>query len=193
MMKRASLNLAFIFLLILTSFPSLTVYDYAWGQTGSEDDQTITGSTEPPPVENVLLNETGDDPDLSYINGIRDDVLAVGWPVVLFFHADWCFFCQAMKPAVDEAEEVFRERAVFLRINEANNSDMVEAYNITGFPTLVVVRPEKDVNVVISGYKEPAELIMELNYAMGETEAVPASWETCSDPVGGLFNHYSFD
>ena len=184
-MKTIKLAFLFILLLISSSFSGPVAPDHAFGQTGSEDDPAIT-SSESPPVENEVLNETCDDPDLNNIVVIRDSAFEVGWPVVLFFHADWCFFCQAMKPVVDEAEDVFHEKAVFLRVNEANNSGLVEAYNVTGFPTFVVVNPEKD-NVNIEGYKEPAELFKELNHALGE----PASGDVCYDSVGGLFNHHS--
>lgn len=166
-MKKAILTLIFIFILTSTSVSGLFVSDYALGQNDIDSDPPAIDS-ESPPVEGVQLNETFDELGLSHYNGIGDEALANGWTVVLFFHVDWCFFCQEMKTVVDDVEEAFSDRAVFLRVDAANNSDVVDAYKVSVFPALVVVSPGKKENTVINGYKEPAELIAELNDAMGE-------------------------
>ena len=181
-----------IFLLLLIITSNLPLAFNGLVKAEESDDSGIQTVESELFLENSILaldeNITAPN-ELQLLTNYTQSILDNGWPVVLFFHADWCYFCQAMKPNVDIAESVYREKAVFLRINEANSSEIVEFYGVEAFPTILVLDPDLSI-LKISGYKEIDVLLNELYLAFEGVELASYSSQ-CSDPIGGFFNHYS--
>ena len=65
------------------------------------------------------------------------DVIEQSWqtPVLIDFWADWCEYCQKMKPLLRQAETDARGawRLVFINIEE--HKELVNRYRVTGLPT----------------------------------------------------------
>ena len=61
-----------------------------------------------------------------------------GTPVFLFFYADWCHYCQEEKPVIDELEKEYGNRISFIRINSQDNQPLMEEWNISTIPTMIL-------------------------------------------------------
>lgn len=64
--------------------------------------------------------------------------LNTGKPVVIEFYADWCHFCQDMKPMYEQAEADMKDKATFYRINVDSKNPL--ARQVDGLPTIVVLK-----------------------------------------------------
>ncbi len=65
---------------------------------------------------------------------------------VIFFHASWCKVCKEQRPAFESASqnpEVGSAR--FYEVEYDDHKDITEHFNITGFPTIVLISNGKEV------------------------------------------------
>ena len=117
-----------------------------------------------------------------------DLVLDSGLRALVFFHADWCYFCQMEKPVIDDVEEAHLGEVVVIRVNEAEHPEAVEAYNVTGFPTMFIVSKDESgrAETTLSGFK----YLEEIEAALNGTEL---SEPVDRGSVGGLYGHNSCD
>jgi thiol-disulfide isomerase/thioredoxin len=58
----------------------------------------------------------------------------IGKDTVLIFYADWCGHCKDAKPVFEKARS---ENSKIVLINSDENKDLVEQFNIKGFPTII--------------------------------------------------------
>lgn len=71
---------------------------------------------------------------------------ATGKPVLAFFYADWCGYCQRFAPLYDKiSKSDLKKDVAFAYINcEApENIEYVKEYQIDSFPSVFVVKPDK--------------------------------------------------
>lgn len=87
--------------------------------------------------EDLVDPGANDLPDISGKEAF-DAAIASGVSFV-FFHASWCQNCFEQRPAVEEAQ---KDPAVsfarFIEVEYEDNKDIVEAYNVPGFPTMLI-------------------------------------------------------
>jgi len=64
-------------------------------------------------------------------------------PMLVFFYTDWCGFCQRFAPTFNKVEknrEIKKNFAVaYVNCEKEDNREIVQAYEIQGFPTVYVV------------------------------------------------------
>ena len=126
-----------------------------------------------------------------------------GKPILYDFTADWCPPCRLMKREVfGDADEARKISTVFIPIRvldrareDGQNSPEVAAlqarYHITGFPTLIVVSPGNQPQV-LDGYPGRAQTIGWLEQAAGRARlnalhgpaSAPGSNPGASDSIG---------
>ena len=68
-------------------------------------------------------------------------------PVVVFFYADWCGFCQRFAPTfhkVTKDKEIKKKFAVaYVNCDKPENRDYMEQFNVQGFPTVYVINNDR--------------------------------------------------
>lgn len=71
---------------------------------------------------------------------------------MIFFHASWCSICQAQRPAVSEvAVDMDLNNVFFGEVEYDDHTDIVEAYNVDGFPTIVIIKDGAEVDRILGG------------------------------------------
>jgi thiol-disulfide isomerase/thioredoxin len=68
---------------------------------------------------------------------------------ILDFYADWCGVCKKMDPFFEHISKVsdFRD-IIFIKINGDVAEDLVETFNIEGYPTFVIGKFNIVINLV---------------------------------------------
>lgn len=80
---------------------------------------------------------------------------------MIFFHASWCSICQAQRPAVSEvAVDTDLDVVFFGEVEYDDHTDIVEAYNVDGFPTIVIFKDGAEVNRILGGGHTAEEIKM---------------------------------
>ena len=68
-------------------------------------------------------------------------------PVVVFFYADWCGFCQRFAPTfykVTKDREIKKKFAVaYVNCDKPENRGYMEQFNVQGFPTVYVINNDR--------------------------------------------------
>ena len=68
------------------------------------------------------------------------DVLGSDQPVLVDFWAEWCKPCLAMVPDLEAVAEAYKGRLRVGKVNVEENNDVAFKYNVTGMPTLLVLK-----------------------------------------------------
>lgn len=122
--------------------------------TSKEEDTTTIGSKD--------SNETGTTIDeigwiKGNLNNFDENVERADKKVLVYFTADWCYYCKVMKPEIDAFVKENKEKYVFYKINGDENAELVRRFRVAGYPTLFVMENGEVVNKVV-GAKTKAEL-----------------------------------
>ena len=71
--------------------------------------------------------------------------------LLFYFTASWCGPCQKIKPIIEEISKRVDDKILKVcKIDIDNNSDLVDEYNITSVPTLILIK-EKNIIDSYSG------------------------------------------
>src|ERR1051325_348963 len=68
----------------------------------------------------------------------ESDVLNSDRPVLVDFWAPWCAPCRMLAPTVEDVAKKFEGRAVVVKLNVDDNSQVSQRYGIKGIPTLIL-------------------------------------------------------
>ena len=62
-------------------------------------------------------------------------------PALLFFYADWCGYCDQFKPEWAKVEQILgnNPNIQLVKINGDERKDLMEQFQVQGFPTVVLV------------------------------------------------------
>lgn len=70
----------------------------------------------------------------------------------LFFHASWCSVCNAMRPDVTlTAEDSELSTVFFGEVEYDDHTDIVNAQNVSGFPTVLIFKDGVEVDRMTGG------------------------------------------
>ena len=81
--------------------------------------------------------------------------------VVIEFYGNGCLNCQIMEPIIQELESTLPD-IHFIRINADTNPNLVQNYQITSLPTLLLLRNEQIVGKIV-GVKSASTLYHQIN------------------------------
>ena len=62
---------------------------------------------------------------------------------VLLFKAEWCGHCKRFKSTWDKLKENFSNKYKFIAYDADNDKDIIEKYNVQGFPTIKFKKGDK--------------------------------------------------
>ena len=68
------------------------------------------------------------------------EVVGSTQPVLVDFWAEWCKPCLAMVPDLEAVAQAFKGRLRVGKVNVEENNDIPFKYNVTGMPTLLVLK-----------------------------------------------------
>jgi thioredoxin 1 len=71
------------------------------------------------------------------------EVVASDRPVLVDFWAEWCKPCLAMVPDLEAVAVAYKGRLRVGKVNVEENNDVAFKYNVTGMPTLLVLKGGK--------------------------------------------------
>ena len=68
-------------------------------------------------------------------------------PVIVFFYADWCGFCQRFAPTfykITKDKKIKKNFAIaYVNCDKPENREYMEQFNVQGFPTVFVIRNDR--------------------------------------------------
>lgn len=84
----------------------------------------------------------------SYYEQVQKAAAEQGKSFILFFYVDWCGYCKRLKKIFLQHPDVKKSLAKYLRVKINPNKGKQEQalarkYGVTGYPTFLVVRPNK--------------------------------------------------
>jgi thioredoxin 1 len=59
-------------------------------------------------------------------------------PMLLDFWAQWCGPCQMQGPVIEKAQEEYKEKLAFGKVNVDEQPTLAEKYGVMSIPTLIV-------------------------------------------------------
>ncbi len=78
-------------------------------------------------------------------------------PVIVWFYTDWCGYCQRFAPTfgkVTKDKKIKNNFAVaYVNAEYAENQDLVQEYQIQGFPTIYLLNPKTKNKVLVDNSK----------------------------------------
>lgn len=78
----------------------------------------------------------------AYSNYVRTEKFSEERRIV-FVYADWCGHCTRFKPEWSKVEQECKSRNISttaLNVDDEKNSDFINKYNVTSFPTIIVFK-----------------------------------------------------
>ena len=80
-------------------------------------------------------------------------------PMIIDFYTDWCKYCKKMDSVtfVDPTVIELSADNIFVKINAEVDTLLAQKYNINGFPTFVLTKPDGEEIDRLWGYWEPAD------------------------------------
>ena len=101
----------------------------------------------------TLFSGCIDQGNSGYNQGLKDLNLE-GKTVVVVFHADWCKYCKALEPTLNQLE---KEGVEIIKINVDEHPELARKFGIRGLPTVVYIKDGVEVGRTI-GY-DPEEIV----------------------------------
>ena len=85
---------------------------------------------------------------------LTNDLNPEGKTVVIVFYADWCKYCKALEPTLNQLE---KEGIEIIRINVDEHPELARKFGIRGLPTVLYIKDGVEVGRTI-GYN-PEEVV----------------------------------
>ncbi|MBW6452141.1 MAG: thioredoxin [DPANN group archaeon] len=82
-------------------------------------------------------------------NTFEKDVLESDVPVIVDFWAEWCGPCKMMGPIFEELSDEYKGTLKFAKLDTENNPRTSMKYQITGIPTLLILKDGKRVEQIV--------------------------------------------
>jgi thioredoxin len=114
-----------------------------------------------------------------------EQVLAASGPVLVEFYATWCANCRRLAPVLDRLADEFAGRVTFVKVNVDENQALVDRYEVSATPTLVMFNAGSQVGRVVGAQAEPAVRAL-VSTALDRSPAASRPWvapDACTLPT----------
>ncbi|AXI24836.1 thiol reductase thioredoxin [Methanofervidicoccus sp. A16] len=85
---------------------------------------------------------------------LTNDLNPEGKTVVIVFYADWCKYCKALEPTLNQLE---KEGIEIIRINVDEHPELAQKFGVRGLPTVIYIKNGFEVGRTV-GY-DPKEVV----------------------------------
>ncbi len=85
----------------------------------------------------------------------EEKVLNADVPVLVDFTAQWCPPCKIIHPYLEEIAADYAGRAIVAQVNVDNNQALAQEFNVTGIPSLFVIKDGEIVDSVVGLREKP--------------------------------------
>ena len=88
-------------------------------------------------------------------------------PVLIDFYADWCAPCKLMDQRVYPDRQVIAQSQnwITVKVNGEKRPDVMQAYGVSGFPTLVFAHGNGQPIKIVSAYQDAPQLVQTMQDA----------------------------
>ena len=107
-------------------------------------------------------------------SSFETEVLRADLPVVVDFYAEWCGPCKMLAPLLEQLAVEFKGRIKFTKANVDDTPELAAAYQITGVPTLALLRGGEPIDALV-GLVAPKALKLWLEGAATTSSLAPAT------------------
>lgn len=87
----------------------------------------------------------------------QSEVAAADTPVLVDFSAEWCSWCQKLKPVLEQVEQTYAGRLKVVEVDVDQRAELAAHYGAQSLPTLILFRDGQVVDAVV-GYLPEEEL-----------------------------------
>jgi thiol-disulfide isomerase/thioredoxin len=105
---------------------------------------------------------------------------AEGKPVLLYWGADWCPPCSRLKATVFRHPEFVDRTRLFVAVNldgdEPGAQRLGEQFDVSGYPTVIVLSPDREEITRISIFMEMEQYVHALDVALAATQPASAAY-----------------
>lgn len=101
--------------------------------------------------------------------------------VLIDFYTDWCGYCDDMDDTTYTDPDVVSKSAnfVLIKVDGDDREDIVDDYNVNGYPTTVFLDSSGNEVHRVVGYSPPDEFLGHMEYALEERGEPPDGSATC--------------
>ena len=78
---------------------------------------------------------------------------STGKPVLVFFHAIWCPFCQELSPRLEKLSSDYD--LVLTKVDVDQNPELVQAYGVQGFPDVRLINNGQVTDSFVGALPDP--------------------------------------
>lgn len=125
---------------------------------------------------------TANPPATPFIDLVPDDAFLLAAKsrkvVLLYFSAEWCGPCRLLDQQTwpdPQLRKWLAENAVALKLDDKAHPDATKRFNVAGYPTILLLRPDFTELARIVGFRRPRDLLDELTGALtGKNELARA-------------------
>ena len=109
----------------------------------------------------AVANKQKDDGASSYAKKLisYDKAMKSDKPSLVLFYVDWCGYCQRFAPYMPELKKKYKNKMNMVMVNceDEKTAEIRKNYEISGFPTVYIVDPSKNVSQFIGHYAPQEE------------------------------------
>ena len=85
-------------------------------------------------------------------------------PTLMLFHATWCGHCKTFMPTFDKfSENVNNSKVNIVKFNADKDKKYISAFNVEGFPTLMLHDPKSQKFIEYNGDRSMGDLVKFVN------------------------------
>ena len=100
--------------------------------------------------------------DIHSKQNLEDEVYQKDGYVLLNLWAAWCRPCQVMEPTLKFAEEKFKDKISFCRLEVEEQEALADLFQTVGIPTFVLYNDGNEIGRMI-GYRQKSKFVDEIS------------------------------